>query len=108
MWVPALFLQPLDGWMSPALGEVSSFGGVGEDQQVPFHSWHPSARRGPGPGWESSVPGAVPTAVGTRSSHPNTVPSLCRGDAISYARIHQQQKQMDEEKLTGALEGQAL
>ncbi|XP_009475261.1 PREDICTED: calcium channel flower homolog [Nipponia nippon] len=31
-----------------------------------------------------------------------------KGDAISYARIHQQQKQMDEEKLTGALEGQAL
>lgn len=104
MWVPALFLQPLDGWMSPALGEVSSFGAVGEDQQVLFHSWHPSAQRGPGPGWETSAP----TTVGTRSSHPNTVPSLCRGDAISYARIHQQQKQMDEEKLTGALEGQAL
>lgn len=31
-----------------------------------------------------------------------------KGDAISYARIHQQQKQMDEEKLTGALEGQTL
>ncbi|POI31599.1 hypothetical protein CIB84_004650 [Bambusicola thoracicus] len=31
-----------------------------------------------------------------------------KGDAISYARIHQQQKQMDEEKLTGCLEGQAL
>ncbi|KAJ7395916.1 Calcium channel flower like protein [Pitangus sulphuratus] len=31
-----------------------------------------------------------------------------KGDAISYARIHQQQKQMDEEKLTGTLEGQAL
>lgn len=31
-----------------------------------------------------------------------------KGDAISYARIHQQQKQMDEEKLTGSLEGQAL
>ncbi|XP_062496969.1 calcium channel flower homolog isoform X1 [Pezoporus occidentalis] len=31
-----------------------------------------------------------------------------KGDAISYARIHQQQKQMDEEKLTGALEGQGL
>ncbi|NXY47213.1 FLOWR protein, partial [Ceuthmochares aereus] len=30
-----------------------------------------------------------------------------KGDAISYARIHQQQKQMDEEKLTGSLEGQA-
>ncbi|KAM8796522.1 calcium channel flower homolog [Eudromia elegans] len=30
-----------------------------------------------------------------------------KGDAISYARI-QQQKQMDEEKLAGALEGQAL
>ncbi|NXN04573.1 FLOWR protein, partial [Sylvia borin] len=30
-----------------------------------------------------------------------------KGDAISYARIHQQQKQMDEEKLTGTLEGQA-
>uniref|UniRef100_A0A8B9S6B0 Calcium channel flower domain containing 1 n=1 Tax=Apteryx owenii TaxID=8824 RepID=A0A8B9S6B0_APTOW len=30
-----------------------------------------------------------------------------KGDAISYARI-QQQKQMDEEKLTGAMEGQAL
>ncbi|KGL77468.1 Calcium channel flower, partial [Tinamus guttatus] len=29
-----------------------------------------------------------------------------KGDAISYARI-QQQKQMDEEKLAGALEGQA-
>ncbi|XP_065552232.1 calcium channel flower homolog isoform X4 [Lathamus discolor] len=31
-----------------------------------------------------------------------------KGDAISYARIHQQQKQMDEEKLTGTLEGQGL
>lgn len=50
----------------------------------------------------------VPTMVGTQSSCPHAVPSLCRGDAISYARIHQQQKQMDEEKLTGSLEGQAL
>ncbi|CAM5103299.1 unnamed protein product [Natator depressus] len=31
-----------------------------------------------------------------------------KGDAISYARIQQQQKQADEEKLTGTLEGQAL
>lgn len=96
------------GRVGPALGAVSSFGGVGEDQRVSFHSWHPSARRGPGPGWDTSLPGAVPTMVGTWSSHPSAVPSLCRGDAISYARIHQQQKQMDEEKLTGALEGQAL
>jgi len=56
---------------------------------------HPCARR-------------LPTMVGTQDSCPHAVPSLCRGDAISYARIHQQQKQMDEEKLTGALEGQAL
>ncbi|XP_009894512.1 calcium channel flower homolog [Dryobates pubescens] len=31
-----------------------------------------------------------------------------KGDAITYARIQQQQKQLDEEKLTGTLEGQAL
>lgn len=52
-----------------------------------------------------STPSCTPSVP---SSHPLAVPSLCRGDAISYARIHQQQKQMDEEKLTGSLEGQAL
>lgn len=53
-------------------------------------------------GMESQAP------AGTHLCHPHAVPSLHRGDAISYARIHQQQKQMDEEKLTGTLEGQAL
>uniref|UniRef100_A0A8D0HIY1 Calcium channel flower domain containing 1 n=1 Tax=Sphenodon punctatus TaxID=8508 RepID=A0A8D0HIY1_SPHPU len=31
-----------------------------------------------------------------------------KGDAISYARMQQQRKQTDEEKLTGGLEGQAV
>lgn len=96
------------GWTGPALGAVSGFEGVGKGQQVSFHCWQVSAQRGLGSGWETSLPDAVPTMVDTRTSHPRAVPSLCRGDAISYARIHQQQKQMDEEKLTGALEGQAL
>lgn len=77
----------------PSCGTESSFGGWREPASFPLGiPWH----REPGPSWDSLC-------------HPHhTVPSLHRGDAISYARIHQQQKQMDEEKLTGTLEGQAL
>lgn len=86
--VPLLSLQLLGG-------VESGFGG-GEGQQMWWcEFWNPLARR------------ARPH--GDSVCHPLcAVPSLHRGDAISYARIHQQQKQMDEEKLTGTLEGQAL
>lgn len=60
------------------------------------HAWVTS--QAPGCGWEGCAPGSVPGVM--------LACSLCRGDAISYARIQQQKQQADEEKLAETLEGE--